>query len=111
MRQLNEENYRRHPDVQTIAEESTSWPMVSRPTYTGGLGFGMKWDMGWMHDPLEYFEQDPIGRRYHHHKLTFRSMYFWSENFVMPLSHDEGVHCKRSLIEKMPGDLWQRFAN
>jgi 1,4-alpha-glucan branching enzyme len=111
MRTFNESTYREHPDTQTIAEESTSWPMVSRPTYTGGLGFGMKWDMGWMHDTLEYFQQDPIGRRYHHHKLTFRSMYFWSENFVLPLSHDEVVHGKRSLIEKMPGDLWQRFAN
>jgi 1,4-alpha-glucan branching enzyme len=111
MRTFNESTYRDHPDTQTIAEESTSWPMVSRPTYTGGLGFGMKWDMGWMHDTLEYFQQDPIGRRYHHHKLTFRSMYFWSENFVMPLSHDEVVHGKRSMVEKMPGDLWQRFAN
>ncbi|HEY2729357.1 MAG TPA: 1,4-alpha-glucan branching protein GlgB [Polyangia bacterium] len=111
LRTFNESTYRDHPDTQTIAEESTSWPMVSRPTYTGGLGFGMKWDMGWMHDALEYFEQDPIGRRYHHHKLTFRSVYFWSENFVLPLSHDEVVHGKRSLVEKMPGDLWQRFAN
>jgi 1,4-alpha-glucan branching enzyme len=111
MRLFNEATYRDHPDTQTIAEESTSWPSVSRPTYTGGLGFGMKWDMGWMHDTLEYFKQDPIGRRYHHHKLTFRSMYFWSENFVLPLSHDEVVHGKRSLIERMPGDLWKRFAN
>jgi 1,4-alpha-glucan branching enzyme len=111
LRTFNESTYRDHPDTQTIAEESTSWPMVSRPTYTGGLGFGMKWDMGWMHDTLEYFKQDPIGRRYHHHKLTFRSVYFWSENFVLPLSHDEVVHGKRSLIERMPGDLWQRFAN
>ena len=86
-------------------------PGVSKPTYTGGLGFGMKWDMGWMHDTLAYFQEDPIGRRYHHHKLTFRSMYFWSENYVLPLSHDEVVHGKRSLIEKMPGDDWQRFAN
>ncbi|HSZ82153.1 MAG TPA: 1,4-alpha-glucan branching enzyme, partial [Polyangia bacterium] len=111
LRTFNASTYREHPDTQTIAEESTSWPMVSRPTYTGGLGFGMKWDMGWMHDTLEFFKQDPIGRRYHHHKLTFRSVYFWSENFVLPLSHDEVVHGKRSLIEKMPGDLWQRFAN
>jgi 1,4-alpha-glucan branching enzyme len=111
LRTFNEATYRDHPDTQTIAEESTSWPSVSRPTYTGGLGFGMKWDMGWMHDTLKYFEQDPIGRRYHHHKLTFRSMYFWSENFVLPFSHDEVVHGKRSMIEKMPGDLWQRFAN
>jgi 1,4-alpha-glucan branching enzyme len=83
---------------------------VSRPVYTGGLGFGMKWDMGWMHDTLAYFSEDPIGRRYHHHRLTFRSMYFWSENYVLPLSHDEVVHGKRSLVEKMHGDLWQRFA-
>jgi len=103
--------YREQPDTQTIAEESTSWPGVSKPTYTGGLGFGLKWDMGWMHDTLAYFKEDPIGRRYHHHKLTFRSMYFWSENYVLPLSHDEVVHGKRSLIEKMPGDDWQRFAN
>jgi 1,4-alpha-glucan branching enzyme len=103
--------YREQPDTQTIAEESTSWPGVSKPTYTGGLGFGLKWDMGWMHDTLAYFKEDPIGRRYHHHKLTFRSMYFWSENYVLPLSHDEVVHGKRSLIERMPGDDWQRFAN
>ena len=94
MRTFNQSVYREHPDTQTIAEESTSWAGVSRPTYTGGLGFGMKWDMGWMHDTLSYFAQDPIGRRYHHHKLTFRSMYFWSENFVLPLSHDEVVHGK-----------------
>ena len=99
------------PTSQTIAEESTSWPGVSRPTYTGGLGFGLKWDMGWMHDALAYFASDPIGRRYHHHQLTFRSMYFWSENYVLPLSHDEVVHGKRSLLQKMHGDLWQRFAN
>ena len=84
---------------------------MSRPTYTGGLGFGLKWDMGWMHDALAYFASDPIGRRYHHHQLTFRSMYFWSENYVLPLSHDEVVHGKRSLLQKMHGDLWQRFAN
>src|SRR5204862_7447333 len=111
IRTFNESVYREQPDVQTIAEESTSWAGVSRPTYTGGLGFGMKWDMGWMHDTLAYFKEDPIGRRYHHHKLTFRSMYFWSENYVLPLSHDEVVHGKRSLIERMPGDDWQRFAN
>ena len=111
IRTFNEAAYRDHPDIQTIAEESTSWAGVSRPTYTGGLGFGMKWDMGWMHDTLAYFHEDPIGRRYHHHKLTFRSMYFWSENYVLPLSHDEVVHGKRSLIEKMHGDLWQRFAS
>ena len=111
LRLFNQGVYREHPDTQTIAEESTSWPSVSRPTYTGGLGFGMKWDMGWMHDTLSYFREDPIGRRYHHHKLTFRSMYFWSENYVLPLSHDEVVHGKGSLIGKMHGDEWQRFAN
>jgi 1,4-alpha-glucan branching enzyme len=111
IRIFNEAAYRDHPDTQTIAEESTSWAGVSRPTYTGGLGFGMKWDMGWMHDTLAYFHEDPIGRRYHHHKLTFRSMYFWSENYVLPLSHDEVVHGKGSLVVKMHGDLWQRFAN
>jgi len=111
LRAFNEGVYREQPDVQTIAEESTSWAGVSKPTYTGGLGFGLKWDMGWMHDTLAYFKEDPIGRRYHHHKLTFRSMYFWSENYVLPLSHDEVVHGKRSLIERMPGDDWQRFAN
>ena len=111
LRLFNQGMYREHPDTQTIAEESTSWPSVSRPTYTGGLGFGMKWDMGWMHDTLSYFQEDPIGRRYHHHKLTFRSMYFWSENYVLPLSHDEVVHGKGSLIGKMHGDEWQKFAN
>ncbi len=111
LRTFNLAVYREHPDTQTIAEESTSWPSVSRPTYTGGLGFGLKWDMGWMHDALAYFAGDPIGRRYHHHQLTFRSMYFWSENYVLPLSHDEVVHGKRSLLQKMHGDLWQRFAN
>jgi 1,4-alpha-glucan branching enzyme len=111
LRTFNESAYREHPDTQTIAEESTSWPGVSRPTYTGGLGFGMKWDMGWMHDTLAYFAEDPIARRYHHHRLTFRGMYFWSENYVLPLSHDEVVHGKRSLIDKMHGDVWQRFAN
>jgi len=111
LRQLNEDVYREYPDVQTIAEESTSWPMVSRPLYLGGLGFGMKWDMGWMHDTLEYAAKDPVHRKYHHDKLTFRMMYAWSENFVLPLSHDEVVHGKGSLIGRMPGDEWQRFAN
>jgi 1,4-alpha-glucan branching enzyme len=111
VRTLNLAVYRQHPDVQTIAEESTSWPMVSRPTYIGGLGFGMKWDMGWMHDTLSYFAVDPLFRRYHHHKLTFRGLYAFSENFVLPLSHDEVVYGKGSMIGKMPGDEWQKFAN
>ncbi|HEX2260497.1 MAG TPA: 1,4-alpha-glucan branching protein GlgB [Candidatus Binatia bacterium] len=111
LRRLNEEVYKNHSDVQTIAEESTSWPMVSRPNYVGGLGFGLKWDMGWMHDTLEYMSQDPIFRRYHHNKLTFRMIYAFHENFVLPLSHDEVVYGKRSLIGKMPGNDWQKFAN
>jgi 1,4-alpha-glucan branching enzyme len=111
LRRLNQEVYKNHPDVQTIAEESTSWPMVSRPNYVGGLGFGLKWDMGWMHDTLAYMSQDPIFRRYHHNKLTFRMIYAFHENFVLPLSHDEVVYGKRSLIGKMPGDDWQKFAN
>ena len=111
LRRFNQEAYKEHPDIQTIAEESTSWPMVSRPVYLGGLGFGMKWDMGWMHDTLEYFKQDPIHRKYHHSKLTFRMLYSFQENFVLPLSHDEVVHGKGSLIGKMPGDERQRFAN
>jgi 1,4-alpha-glucan branching enzyme len=111
LRQLNADVYRNFPDTQTIAEESTAWPMVSRPTYIGGLGFGMKWDMGWMHDTLDYMSRDPIHRSYHHGKLTFRGIYAFTENFVLPLSHDEVVHGKGSLIGKMPGDDWQRFAN
>jgi 1,4-alpha-glucan branching enzyme len=111
LRRFNQEAYKEHPDIQTTAEESTSWPMVSRPVYLGGLGFGEKWDMGWMHDTLEYFQQDPIHRKYHHSKLTFRMLYSFQENFVLPLSHDEVVHGKGSLIGKMPGDEWQRFAN
>jgi 1,4-alpha-glucan branching enzyme len=111
LRQLNRVVYRQHPDVQTIAEESTSWPMVSRPDYLGGLGFGLKWDMGWMHDTLRYMAHDPIHRKYHHAELTFRMMYAFHENFVLPLSHDEVVHGKRSLVAKMPGDDWQKLAN
>ncbi len=111
LRRLNEEIYRHYPDVQTIAEESTAWPMVSRPTYVGGLGFGLKWDMGWMHDTLRYFSRDPIYRKYHHNELTFRLLYAFNENFVLPLSHDEVVHGKGSLLAKMPGDDWQKFAN
>ena len=111
LRRFNEEVYKEHPDIQTVAEESTAWPMVSRPVYVGGLGFGMKWDMGWMHDTLEYFRHDPIHRQYHHNLLTFRMLYGFTENFVLPLSHDEVVHGKGSLLNKMPGDEWQKFAN
>ncbi|MDP3062146.1 MAG: 1,4-alpha-glucan branching protein GlgB [Chloroflexota bacterium] len=111
LRRFNAEVYGRHPDVQTIAEESTSWPMVSRPTYVGGLGFGLKWDMGWMHDSLEYMSQDSVYRKFHHNRLTFRMLYAFSENFVLPLSHDEVVHGKGALVGKMPGDEWQQFAN
>jgi len=111
LRQFNEEAYKEYPDIQTFAEESTSWPMVSRPIYLGGLGFGFKWDMGWMHDTLEYFAHDPIHRKFHHNQLTFRMLYSFTENFVLPLSHDEVVHGKGSLIGKMPGDEWQKFAN
>jgi 1,4-alpha-glucan branching enzyme len=111
LRRFNEEVYRHYPDVQTIAEESTSWPMVSRPLYVGGLGFGLKWDMGWMHDTLNYIGRDPIHRKHHHNELTFRQLYAFAENFVLPLSHDEVVHGKGSLLRKMPGDDWQKFAN
>ncbi|MDP3083419.1 MAG: 1,4-alpha-glucan branching protein GlgB [Rubrivivax sp.] len=111
LRLLNESVYRDHPDVQVIAEESTAWPMVSRPTYLGGLGFGMKWNMGWMHDTLKYMQEDPIHRRYHHGQLTFSLIYAFNENFMLPLSHDEVVHGKGSLINKMPGDAWRQFAN
>ncbi len=111
LRRFNSEVYKEHPDVQTFAEESTSWPMVSKPAHLGGLGFGLKWDMGWMHDTLAYFSEDPIHRKYHHSQLTFRMIYAFHENFVLPLSHDEVVHGKGSLIGKMPGDEWQRFAN
>ena len=111
LRTLNEEIYKRHPDVQIIAEESTAWPFVSRPTYVGGLGFGLKWDMGWMHDTLLYMSLDPLFRCYHHDALTFRMLYAFTENFLLPLSHDEVVHGKGSLLSKMPGDHWQRFAN
>ena len=111
LRDLNEAVYRDFPDVQSAAEESTAWPMVSRPTYLGGLGFGMKWNMGWMHDTLKYFQQDAVFRKYHHNHLTFGLLYAFNENFILPLSHDEVVHGKGALIGKMPGDEWQQFAN
>ncbi len=111
LQRMNELVYEHAPGAVTIAEESTAWPMVSRPTYMGGLGFGYKWNMGWMHDSLEYMQEDPINRTYHHDKITFSLVYAFNENFVLPLSHDEVVHGKRSLIGRMPGDEWQRFAN
>ncbi len=111
VQRLNAGVYRDFPGVQVIAEESTAWPMVSRPVDQGGLGFGFKWDMGWMHDTLQYFRRDPIHRRHHHDELTFRSVYACTENFVLPLSHDEVVHGKGSLMQQMPGDAWQRAAN
>jgi 1,4-alpha-glucan branching enzyme len=111
LRQFNKEVYGNYPDVQTTAEESTAWPMVSRPIYVGGLGFGLKWDMGWMHDTLTYMSLDPIFRKYQHNTLTFRMLYAWTENFVLPLSHDEVVQGKGSLLRQMPGDDWQKFAN
>ncbi len=111
LKRLNETVYGEVPGAQTVAEESTAWPMVSRPTDVGGLGFGFKWDMGWMHDSLRYLERDPVHRRHHHGELTFRMIYAFNENFVLPLSHDEVVHGKGALLDKMPGDRWQRFAN
>jgi 1,4-alpha-glucan branching enzyme len=111
LRRFNAEVYQRHPDVQTYAEESTAWPMVSRPTYVGGLGFGYKWDMGWMHDTLKYMRLDPVHRKHHHNQLTFRMLYAFTENYVLALSHDEVVHGKGSLLDKMSGDYWQKFAN
>lgn len=111
MRELNTVVHGEHPGVLMLAEESTAWPGVSRPVHLGGLGFGFKWNMGWMHDSLYYFQRDPVYRRYHHSNLTFSLMYAWSENFVLPLSHDEVVHGKGSLFGKMPGDKWQRLAN
>jgi 1,4-alpha-glucan branching enzyme len=111
LKQLNEVAHGRESGILMVAEESTAWPGVSRPVYLGGLGFGLKWNMGWMHDTLEYFQRDPIYRRFHHHQLTFSLVYAFSENFVLPLSHDEVVHGKGSLLGKMPGDWWQKRAN
>jgi 1,4-alpha-glucan branching enzyme len=111
LRRLNERVYGTFPDVVMIAEESTAWPMVSRPTYLGGLGFGLKWDMGWMHDTLKYLSKEPVHRKFHHDQLTFRSLYAFTENYVLPLSHDEVVYGKKALLSKMPGDMWQQFAN
>src|SRR5664280_1873800 len=111
IKEINEVVYRHHPDVMMIAEESTTWPAVSRPTSLGGLGFGFKWNMGWMNDTLVYFAKDPVHRRHHHHELTFALLYAFHENFVLPLSHDEVAHGKGSLLGKMPGDRWQQFAN
>jgi 1,4-alpha-glucan branching enzyme len=111
LKRFNEVVYENFPGVQTIAEESTAWPMVSRPVYVGGLGFGMKWNMGWMHDTLLYFSKEPVYRKYHHNELTFSLVYAFNENFTLPLSHDEVVHGKGSLLGKMPGDTWQQFAN
>ena len=111
LKKLNETVYSRVPDAMTVAEESTAWPGVSKPTYLGGLGFGFKWDMGWMHDTLKYLREDPVHRKYHHNGITFRGIYQFHENFVMPLSHDEVVHGKGALLEQMPGDDWRKFAN
>ena len=111
LKELNERVYATHPGIQTMAEESTAWPGVSRPTSAGGLGFGFKWNMGWMHDTLEYMSREPVHRRHNHHQMTFASTYAFSENFILPLSHDEVVHGKGSLLDKMPGDGSEKFAN
>jgi len=111
LKRMNELVYERHPGAITVAEESTAWPAVSRPTYLGGLGFTLKWNMGWMHDMLSFIEKDPIHRKYHFGQLTFALLYAFHENFILPFSHDEVVHLKRSMLDKMPGDLWGKFAN
>jgi 1,4-alpha-glucan branching enzyme len=111
LQEMNATVYKYHPGVVTIAEESTAWPGVTRPTHLGGLGFGFKWNMGWMNDTLSYMEKEPIYRQWHHHQMTFATVYAWSENYILPISHDEVVHGKGSLTGKMPGDLWQKLAN
>ncbi len=111
LQEMNATAYRRVPGIVTIAEESTAWPGVTRPTHLGGLGFGFKWNMGWMHDSLDYMANEPVYRQYHHHQMTFSMMYAYSENYVLPISHDEVVHGKGSLLRKMPGDRWQQLAN
>ena len=111
IKKFNEVIHAEYPGIMTFAEESTAWPMVSRPTYLGGLGFGLKWNMGWMHDILEYITKDPIHRKYHHNAVTFSLIYAFTENFILPFSHDEVVHGKKSMLDKMPGDVWQKFAN
>ncbi len=111
LKRMNELVYGHHEGVMTVAEESTAWPMVSRPTYLGGLGFGYKWNMGWMHDTLRYIAKEPVHRSYHHNQLTFGLLYAFTENFILPISHDEVVHGKGSMLDKMPGDSWQKFAN
>ena len=111
LRRFNEVTHAETPGILTMAEESTAWPMVTRPTYMGGLGFDLKWNMGWMHDTLTYMQKDPIHRRFHQGQITFSLIYAFHENFVLPFSHDEVVHLKRSMLDKMPGDVWRKYAD